>query len=407
MEVPVVDGDEGALGAVRQCGVTPHLSGEVVGVRLNAVHLHVDRQDVPILAPVVGDSGRNVQVLLSQPDGEGNPGRRVGGEEEADARPHRLRLPARRQVQLQQQIRARIEGPGHALRCQRPHLSGRPAQEPAEGEARRERGDPVVARRRILRIQLPGGRRRIDLHVGVVHHPGISRLKLHALHVAPARDRNRNRELAQHVRPLRLERVRLRNLDYEVRLPEPPPAGRGWWRGPIPAIAFRRPGVHPGRDQFDLGVAQPLLADERPPVPGLRLPRRHRAHPYGVADGARPGPNLRVGEHAEGRYSVRAVTGGAAVMQERSDPIGEGDGLFLYRRRSSHDARFLWAPAEADAQQHRGRAPRTPVQGGGTHTSKHPHVTDLLRSLLRLDGVGPGRSPTRNATNRRPRPLRR
>ncbi|MYD84803.1 MAG: hypothetical protein F4Y14_00585 [Acidobacteria bacterium] len=133
---------------------------------------------------------------------------------EADARLHDLRLPARHQVQLEEHVGARVQAPGHPFRDQRPVLSGRPAEQVAEGKLCVERRDVVEAGCGIARVERAGGRRRVEPHVGVVDDPGVrrprgtgapdGRLELEALHESRLLDRDRNRELAEDIVPVGL-----------------------------------------------------------------------------------------------------------------------------------------------------------------------------------------------------------
>ena len=392
---------------------------------MNAVHLDVDRENVPIPTEVVGRPRRDVEVLLPEPDRERNLRRGLVGEVEPDAGLHDLRLPARHQVHLEEHVGARVQAPGHPFGNQRPVLPGRPAQQMAEGKLCVERRDVVEAGFGVSRVERSGGRCRIEPHVGVVDDSGVRcprgagapdrRLELEALHEPRLSNRDRDRELAEDIVPVGPQREGLGHFDDEVRLAEPPCAEPLRYRREVGRVSCGRPGIDPPGDQIDLAVAQPPVADERTAVPRLRLPWRHRPGRGRLPDGASPWPGVVVGQEAERSGGAGAVTGGAVPEDEWCDIPVERDGIGRVCRRGESftplSRRRLCDRCEArchdqsdgrsDGSEH---APRAAVDRTFEQPSRHRTTLILLPARNRRQPSDRGATGSVRATRRPPRP---
>ena len=100
--------------AVRQRRGSAHGAAEIVGVRLNREDLDVHRQPIAVarrrtIALPGGDVDRLAAKAQARP-AFASAG--LIGEEQPDAHLHRLRLPGRLQVQLHDEVAARLQAPG-------------------------------------------------------------------------------------------------------------------------------------------------------------------------------------------------------------------------------------------------------------------------------------------------------
>ena len=102
-----------------------------MGMRVHGEHIHIHRQLECIGDDEVLLAGRNVEGLICvEPDeNHGRSGRRLRVEVKADAGLHRLRLPRRHQVQLQDEISARLQQPASALISRNRQHAWRPSQD--------------------------------------------------------------------------------------------------------------------------------------------------------------------------------------------------------------------------------------------------------------------------------------
>ncbi len=193
VHVPVRDVDEPGLRTVRQRGQRLHVLAQVVGVGVDGEHVHVHGEGELVPHHEGALLRGNVEgpvVLELQEHGEA--GGSLVGEVEADPRPHELGLARGPKVQVEHQVGAAVEAPGHPRRL----LVGRAARLPEEEVAVRVEacglGREVHAGEThpgIGGVQEARSARAIDQEVGVVRHLAVVEADLHGAHVARRRDR--------------------------------------------------------------------------------------------------------------------------------------------------------------------------------------------------------------------------
>ena len=133
--------------------------------------------------------------------------------------------------------------------------------------------EAVIARCRILLVELPGAFRAIDPDIGMVDDLCVARTKFHSPDIAPRIDGDGHREYAKGVGTVWRERIHRQRQDH-VRRTEKPTVCLRRLRRQVPWIAFNRTLNDPLSDRRDLPVAQRLQPDERAER-RLDFPGRH------------------------------------------------------------------------------------------------------------------------------------
>ena len=184
VEVPVLDRQQALDGPVGKRREAFDLPGQVVGVRLDGVHVDVHRQPVRCRDHVMRLSRRDVDVLPGQAEQGGDARRRRIREVQADARLHHFRFAAGTHVQHQHQVALLFHRERHAVGRHVRRVSRSPVEKVPVGRHRRMGDQAFVAWRGILLVQVSRHARRIDLHRRVVNHSQIARTKFPGLDVA-------------------------------------------------------------------------------------------------------------------------------------------------------------------------------------------------------------------------------
>ena len=237
-------------------------------------------------------------------------------EEQPDRWTNALRLRARHQVQLHEQIAARIEPPRLAVRLQRCKLPWRPSEEVAVGKHRRIGNHAAVAGHRIFLIHAPRGGRGIDEDVGVVDAAAVRDAA-----PAPARTSSRMKEQRRQsceTGPCRRTAARTRATPRSGRACRvaSQPAAEAAAGDRLARLPARLPGPSAGRRRFRRrsgGVHRRTL----------RIRARASTAASSAVDrrrdltGARP--DVVVGEQAEGRMPVGVMTARTLLKQNRGD----------------------------------------------------------------------------------------
>ena len=341
-EVPVADVNQLFDRPVRQTRLAADVARAVVRVRLHRLHLDVDRQHIRIGHDIVALAGRNVDVLMAEPQHRRNPRGRLVAEVQPDRRLHRLGLPARLHVDLDDEIGVGIEAPRVIVRQQRRDLAGRPAEEVSFGVIGGTKNQAAVTRGRIGVVHLSRRGRPIDADVRVVHDFRIAGTKFESAHESSCVHRQRDHEDAEHVGAAGRQRVRFRQRDDEIgcaELPACAPPLPARKRRQIACVPFRRAVAGPLLKERDLGVGQRMLTDERP-IGWISLPRRHVTPARDERDLRRAALDVGVREKAERRGAVLVVAHRAAIGDERRDVFRIGDGR--ERRRDVFHVRDLY-----------------------------------------------------------------
>ena len=117
VQIPVGDVHEPLGGAVWPASHGAHLACDVVRVRVDRQHLHGDRKLELVGHGKAGRAGGNVErAIVLELQQHREPGRRAIGEVEPERRAHRLRLSGRPKVQVEDQVRARLDRPRDGVR---------------------------------------------------------------------------------------------------------------------------------------------------------------------------------------------------------------------------------------------------------------------------------------------------
>jgi hypothetical protein len=245
------------------------------------------------------------------------------GEEERDRHPDALHLSGGLEVELHDEVAARLEPPLRPVRYGMRSLPWRPAEQLSF----RVTGVPFhtagVSRIRVARVELPRRARPIDAEIRVVHDAGVPRMEFNRADVPGGLDRDRNDERAEDVASISRNGVFVRHPHHEIRtaqLPVVSPVGRR--RQPCD-VALRCTVGDPSLQQLKLGFGQPSRA-LKIAFPGDRFPRRHDPARRHVRNLRRVTPHIVVGDQAERSDLARTMAGRAAAPDDRRDVPGEG-----------------------------------------------------------------------------------
>jgi hypothetical protein len=177
---------------------------------------------------------------------------------------------------------------------------------------------------RLGAVERPRHASEVDRQIRVVQHLRAIGAELDGPYVARRLDGHRDHEIAEHVAASRLQRVRLRECEHEVRHAQLPPAGKGGRRGSVSWIPLGRAAVGPLRDERDLIVTKPPLAGKLT-VPRLGQPRRHRPALHGRGDPGRVAANGVVVEHADGAPATQI--GSTSALRATVDRSASAEGF--------------------------------------------------------------------------------
>ncbi len=185
-------------------------------MRLDGQHVDVDRQLIAIGDDVLARTRRDLDRLASQPQADRRARRRGVGEEEADGHGHALHFPGRLEMQLHDEVAARLEPPLRALGRRMRRLSRRPSEQLPFGIARVALHAAGIAGLGIARVELTRRPRAVDAEVGVVHDPRVARMKFDGADVARRGHRNRHHEGAEHIGAVGRHLIRLGHAHDEI-----------------------------------------------------------------------------------------------------------------------------------------------------------------------------------------------
>ena len=376
VQVPVPDVDEPLPAPVRQDRLSLDVPAEVVGVRVDAEHVHRHRQLELVGHHEIRGPGRDVEgpVVLELHEHR-EPGGLHVGEVETDLRPHGFGLARGLEVHVQDEVGPRVEAPRHVRRL----LAGRAARLPEEEVAVRIEAlgfdrdfHAGESRLRIEGVAPPRGLRPVDQHVRVMRDPPIVEADLERPHEARGRDGNRQHEVAEDVRAARRERPGLGQGEHEVGRAERPGLRELRRRREVGGIALRGPRVHPLSQERDLPVAEPALPLE-PALSRLGRPWRHVARRRHRRDLLRALPRAVVGEQAERTGPARTMAGCAVGVHDRGDVLVERDRRLRVHVGGDDHARGRQRPQ--DSPDHSRSARKHPTAGVVSRGTAFPDRT--------------------------------
>ncbi len=237
------------------------------------------------------------------------------GEEQPHADLHGLRLFARHQMELHNEIALRFEAPAHAVGREARRLSGRPTEKHAIRKLCLTAAAALVTCTWLIIVAPSRETRAIDFDVGVVHDPRISRAEFDSSDVRGRVQRNGNNECTKQIVALRGQDIRLGHLHDNVWRAELPRIGPAWKGGQVCRLASHHALRCPVLNRRDFLVRHAPLAFE-PAMSRFRFPWRHRAGACHLDDAPRARAHILIGQQAEGGRLSGPMAGGAVPEAE-------------------------------------------------------------------------------------------
>ncbi len=324
VKAPVLDGQQRLHRAVGQRGGDAHVRRKVVRVRVDAQQIDRHRQLVGVGDDVVVLARGNVDELRSHLERERRRRRRPIGEEERNRRLNRARRIRREHVELDDEIGAAIETPGHAFGRHDGPASGRPADELAFRILTALPRHPVEARLAVLTVFVTRCLRRIDANDSVVNRRAV-RLELERAHERARLERRAQHEIAIDVLRAGLQRVRPLGREHDVRTSRLPPVGEDGRLRKVGGIPFDLAVLCPLLDERDLVPPQPALADDRK-LAAIGQPRRHVPAARFLHHAVSVLRSVRVTQQRERCDFARPVAGRAVRKDDGRDVLIERHG---------------------------------------------------------------------------------
>ncbi len=193
---------------------------------------------------------------------------------------HGFGFPGGLQVEIYDEVRARIQLPTHILRFFLRRRAGLPEQEVGVWiEFARDLGFHIHAgesRLAILPVALPQHACVVHDEIRVMHRSLAARPQFHGADIFGLLQFHRDHKIPKDILSGGGHLIRLAHVQHQVRLAELPPFHEVRSRRQLRAVAFRRACLGPARQQIDLCIRQPLRAGEIT-VARLGRPRRHEA----------------------------------------------------------------------------------------------------------------------------------